>query len=245
MKPWGLLAAILVLGLAGSMFLLAPRGSRIAVTDAVLSPMGGGFALTAKIDNPGGPDRLIGVGTGDAAGGTIVGAVGAGGLAIPAGSAPGLAMDGAHGMLLELPDDADDGRLIPVTFEFAGAGEVSTRARVEVVAMDHGEMLDAGRDAPGLAMSVKPDGAGWLVELEVERFEFSRDAVDGPHQPGVGHGHLYLDGLKLQRMYDASARIGSLPKGSYEVRVVLNTNDHRAYASNGKPVAAAAQIEVD
>ncbi|MDJ0824099.1 MAG: copper chaperone PCu(A)C [Rhodobacter sp.] len=245
MKPLGLLAAILVLGVAGAVFLLAPRTPEITVTDAVLSPMGSSYALTAKIDNPGGPDRLIAAGSAEAERTMIAGTDRADVMAIPAGSTPSLAMDGAHGMFMGLPEDMAEGRLVPVTLVFENAGEIATRARVAAVEMDHGEKLEAGDEAPELEMSVTADGDGWAVSLEVSDFVFSREAVDGPHQPGVGHGHLYLNGLKLQRMYGTEARIGMLPTGSHEVRVVLNTNDHRAYARYGQPVAAVARIEVD
>lgn len=245
MKPLGLLAAIVVMGAAGAVFLLAPKAPEITVTDAVLSPMGGGHALTAKIENAGGPDRLIAVGSGEAERAMIAGTDRADLLAIPAGASPGLAIDGAHGMLTGLPKTMEEGRLVPVEFVFEAGGRVATRARVGGAAMQHGGVLEAGEGAPALSMTVTPDGDGWDVALDIELFEFSGDAVDGPHQPGVGHVHLYLNGLKLQRMYSPEARIGALPRGRHEVRVVLNTNDHRAYAVGGQAVEAVELIEVD
>ena len=51
--------------------------------------------------------------------------------------------------------------------------------------------------------------------------------------------------MKLGRMLEPEAHIGALPKGQHEVRVTLNTNDHRAYVVDDVPVSAAAQIVVD
>ena len=65
-----------------------------------------------------------------------------------------------------------------------------------------------------------------------------------PHVPGTGHAHLYLNGLKLGRLYVPSARIGALPPGDHMVRVTLNANDHRAYVVDGDPVTAIAPLSV-
>ncbi|MGR3804635.1 copper chaperone PCu(A)C [Marinibacterium profundimaris] len=99
------------------------------------------------------------------------------------------------------------------------------------------------RPAPDLALTATPDGDGWVLRVETENFTFNEDLADGPHVPGVGHAHLYLDGLKLQRLYQRDARIGALLPGRYTVRVTLNTNDHRIYAKDGKPISVTAIIE--
>ena len=62
--------------------------------------------------------------------------------------------------------------------------------------------------------------------------------MDGDHVAGTGHGHIYLNGLKLGRLYSSSAEIGPLPSGVHVVRVTLNTNNHKAYVVDGKPVTA-------
>ena len=129
LKPLPLVAALLVLALAGAALLLAPRGPQITLTDAVLSPMGEGLMLTLKIDSPDGPDRLLAVSSDEATQVMVMGAPFAGGLPIPAGGTPSLSADGAHGMLMGV-DDAGEGRLVPVTLTFQQAGEVSTRARI-------------------------------------------------------------------------------------------------------------------
>ena len=86
-----------------------------------------------------------------------------------------------------------------------------------------------GEPAPRLALSVAPDGDGWRVSIEAEDFTFSEEFVDLYHVPGMGHGHLYVGGMKMGRLYAPEAYIGALPKGQHEIRVTLNTNDHRAY----------------
>ncbi|MEC8197159.1 MAG: hypothetical protein VX228_12815, partial [Pseudomonadota bacterium] len=73
-------------------------------------------------------------------------------------------------------------------------------------------------------------------------FEFTPDLVDGPHVPGTGHGHIYINGLKLGRLYSPTTTIGNLPPGQHEIRVTLSTNDHRAYVVNDIPVTASATL---
>ena len=250
MKPLALLAALIVLGAAsGIMFFAIGRAPAITVTEAALHPMGNGHALTLKIDNPGPPDRLLSVASSE---GATVALTGAGaatdGLPIPGGSAPSLAMDGAHAMVMGLAGTADEGRLVPVTLTFADGGQVGTRARITGgTPMDYSAVFQVPADEPqpALALLANATGDGWTLTLQTTGFTFSRDAVDGPHQPGTGHGHVYLDGLKLARVYGDTYQVGPLPPGPHEFRVTLNTNDHRAYAVGGRPVTATVRVVAD
>lgn len=84
------------------------------------------------------------------------------------------------------------------------------------------------------------------ISLQTENFNFV-ELVEEPaaHVDGEGHGHLYLNGLKIQRMYGPSTKIGALPVGRHEISVTLNTNDHRFYAVNGERVEASEQININ
>ncbi len=222
-----------------------PEPSSITVTEARLHPMGDALILAARIDNPGAPDRLTGIGSEAAARALLTRED----LVVPGDSAPVLAMDGAHGVLMGLQGETAEGRLIPVTLWFEEAGRITTRARIVADGMDHSRGFDVpeGEPMPQLTVAVSEvasDGA-WSVTLETSDFTFSEDAVDGPHQPGVGHAHLYLNGLKLARLYSASGGIGALPSGQHTVEVVLNTNDHQAYVVDGQRVSATATIVVE
>lgn len=250
MKPlWLLGAAILLAFIGAGAWLFIMQAPGITLRDATLEPMGDGFALALTIDNPGLPDRLIEVSTSADAQLILAGALFSEGLAIPAGSTPGLAIDGAHGMLTDLEGSTAPGRLVPVTLRFANAGPASTRARIiEGMGASHGGTAYAvpkDEPAPAIALTVTADRDGWALRVETRNFTFDEAAADGPHAPGHGHAHIYLDGLKLSRLYGPTYRIGALPPGTYTVRVALNTNDHRAYEVNGERVAATAEITVD
>ncbi len=249
MKPNRVAVAASLIAIAvGAFFVFTDPGDTraVTVTGAELVPMGAGYALTAKIDNPGGPDLLTGIGSEDGDRAMLSG--GTGPLAIPSDSTPGLAMDGVHGMLVGLTGDTSEGRLVPVALWFEGAGKVTTRARITGgMEMDYSSGFDvpAGEPRPTISTLVTPEGEGWAIDLETGDFTFSKDAVDGAHEPGIGHGHLYLNGLKLQRVFGTKVTIGALPKGKYELRVTLNTNDHRAFRVDGQKVMATAKVNVD
>lgn len=208
----------------------------LSVSDASLHRMGDALIFVAKIDNPGGADRLTGIETDAAARSLLTGRD----LAIPAGATPSLAMDGVHGVLMGVQGRTEEGRLIPVSLWFENAGRLTTRARVARMEMDHTQHYEVaeGEPQPSLTLSAEPANDGWRVTLSTENFSFSQDTVDGPHRPGTGHGHLYLNGLKLQRVFGVITHIGALPPGNYTFRATLNTNDHRIYSISGKPVSA-------
>lgn len=246
MEGLRVLLAASFFGLAGlGLYFFSYDEVGVTVTDAELVPMGDGFMLTAKIENTGGADRLTGVAS-DAAGSVMLMGSGADGLAIPAESTPGLSGDGVHAMLSGIIGGNDEGRLVPVSFWFERAGKITTRARIDTADMDHGTSYSVpdGEAMPDVFITAKPQGHGWKIEVITGGFTFSKEAVDGPHQPGVGHGHLYLNGLKLQRIYEPEVFIGALPTGTHQVRVTLNTNDHRAYNVGDALVTAVAEIVV-
>jgi len=84
-------------------------------------------------------------------------------------------------------------------------------------------------------MSGRDDG-GYTVLVRTQNFTFSKEKADGPHEAGIGHGHLYVGGVKIGRVYGTTAIVPPLPVGEHIVRVTLNTNDHRTYVVDGDPV---------
>ena len=251
-KPLAGLGALFIGAAAAFLLLADARDPAPLVTDVIATPMHGlpgTLAVTARIENRGGPDQLTGAASDEATAAIFDGAATAA-LPIPAGSTPLLATDGAFLRLEGVTGPLDDGRLIPLTLSFARGGDIALRARL-VPMTDHmghgmGKLHEPaeGETVPTLTLRLTADGDGWIVTAETTGFAFSEDLVDQPHVPGTGHAHLYLDGLKLQRMYDPTARIGALPPGQHIVQVTLNTNDHQAYASGNETVTAMALIDV-
>lgn len=253
------LLAILAMAIAvlTGAWLLWPSGNGPAplLSSAVAIPLAtepGSFAVTMTIENRGGPDRLTAARSDEATSVAITGGTTPEGLPIPANGTPQLAMDGAHLRLSGLKGDPAEGRLIPVTLHFATAGDITTRARISAPDPNdhaaHGmdRTLDLGpiEVAPKVMMDLRPEGDGWAIKLDTGAFQLTETGVDGANIPGQGHAHLYLDGLKLERMYGPIAHIGALPVGQHIIQVILNSHDHRAIYAGGKPVGAIALIDV-
>ena len=237
-----------------------PSSRDILLSDAAAHAMtmGGRTVLmvTVKIDNRGGPDRLLSASSPEAESSMLHGSQSGEGLALPAQGPASLALDGAHLMLFEPEGEPAPGRLVPITLTFENAGQVSAKAKISAPASNgmggasphaaHGSvMMEVARnEAPSVDIQVSSEGKGWRVTAKVVNFRFAPENMDGPHEAGEGHGHLYLNGLKLRRMTGPEALIGALPPGEHVVRLSLNTNDHAAYAVEGRPIMAEATIKV-
>ena len=62
---------------------------------------------------------------------------------------------------------------------------------------------------------------------------------------GHGHAHVYVNGVKLGRVYGAWHHIGALPLGENEVTVSLYANDHSALASDGVKITSTSTVIVE
>ncbi|WP_102106812.1 hypothetical protein [Oceaniglobus roseus] len=227
----------------------------VSIRDAQAVPVEGApdeTLIFAQLAAALGPDRLLSA--------TLVGAdevriISDGALVLPAGSTPVLAADGAH-LRARLRGGLAEGQVLPLTLSFETAGRVTTRATAGAPfrpggAADLGLLslggictTGPGEPAPRLTLSVTPADGGWHLAVAAEDFTFTSPDRTLGHYPGQGHGHLYLNGLKLQRMYAPEARIGQLPPGDYVASVTLNTNDHRAYVVEDRPVEARVSFAV-
>ena len=251
--------AVFIAVLAAGFLLFRPSDqSQILIQDAVAAPLIGtpeALAVFLNIDNAGGPDTLIAATAPDA--GTTRLSDGHTRLAIPAQDTAALAADGAFILLENVSGGIDDGRTLPISLTFEAAGTISTRVRV-VAPRKQGNasafglfgigdicQIGEGEPAPEISLEAIPEAAGWQIHVTSKEFEFTPELADGPHVPGTGHGHIYLNGLKLGRLYSPHQKIGKLPAGEHEIRVTLSTNDHRAYVNGSVPVSSAIRIHSD
>ncbi|AVO38801.1 copper chaperone PCu(A)C [Pukyongiella litopenaei] len=251
--------AIVLTAMAMAAIVIVSRrsGPELLLTQATAAPVAGEpgrVAVFLNVVNRGGPDRIVAVRSIAAQRARLDSTVADAGLPIPGDATAALEPDGAHIRMDGVGGSLDDGRMIPVTLRFETAGEISTRARLVAPTRrgDAGSFglfglgdicrVGDGEPVPGISLAVREDGDGWIVEVQAENFTFAPDLADTAHVPGTGHGHLYVGGLKLQRLYQPTARIGALPPGTHEVRVTLNSNDHRAFVVGEQPVTAVATI---
>lgn len=99
--------------------------------------------------------------------------------------------------------------------------------------------------APRLRMELAPlpDGQHEL-RLAVENFTFVPDQGTRPRILGEGHAHLYVDRVKIGRLFDTTHRLPAFKAGVHEIAVDLVTTDHAVYTVNNYPVAARVVLRV-
>lgn len=92
---------------------------------------------------------------------------------------------------------------------------------------------------------VKDKKAGYNVHVTTSNFRFAPEHASGEHVEGEGHAHLYVDGVKINRVYGEWYHLPSLESGQRTIRMTLNANDHRVYARDGTPSAIEQTITVE
>lgn len=99
--------------------------------------------------------------------------------------------------------------------------------------------------APTILLRVTRDAiAGYNVNIETTNFTFTPESASEEHVPSQGHAHLYVNGEKIARVYGSWFHIPVLEPGENTIRATLNTNDHKEYAVDGKPIEATATVIV-
>ncbi len=103
--------------------------------------------------------------------------------------------------------------------------------------------VEPGPAAPSVEMTVTKDAvAGWNVHIKTVNFRFAPENASSVHVAGEGHAHLYVDDKKIDRVYGSWFHIDKLSENGAEVRVTLNTNDHRDIMVGGMPVKASQAV---
>lgn len=110
-------------------------------------------------------------------------------------------------------------------------------------AVMHDALTDAGTTAPSLTLHLTPeDGGGMNLHMMTENFRFAPEAVNGPHAPGEGHAHVYIDGTKIARAYGPWVHIASIPDDAQTLTVTLNANNHSTLTTGDQPITASIDL---
>ena len=105
--------------------------------------------------------------------------------------------------------------------------------------MQHGMIEVPAVGAPQVAVSVEEDLMnGWNVTITTNNFRFTPELVNSENVDNTGHAHLYVDGIKIARLYGPHFHIPYLPVGNHEISVNLSTNDHSYYLVDGNQIGA-------
>ncbi len=116
---------------------------------------------------------------------------------------------------------------------------------LEKYSLNQHEKYEIPVDVPRPEIVIHPmldSKGGYNLHLSVKNFKFAPERVNSEDSAHEGHGHIYLNGKKLGRVYGEWVHL-SLPTGKNEVKVTLNTNTHKDLYYDGSPVEAIIEIE--
>lgn len=99
------------------------------------------------------------------------------------------------------------------------------------------------RAAPTLDLKVYAlaDGS-FNLQLQTSNFTFTPQNIDMAPVPGEGHAHLYVDGVKLARLYGEWHHLPTLPPDAEALTVSLYANNHQGFAVNGALIADSVRL---
>lgn len=91
--------------------------------------------------------------------------------------------------------------------------------------------------APTIAMDLVPDPAsGHNLIFDIQGFEMTPKDVNQAVEPGTGHGHLFVNGENIGRLYAEMRHMINLPKGEVTIHMYLGGNDHKVWIAGGQPM---------
>lgn len=85
---------------------------------------------------------------------------------------------------------------------------------------------DEDHEGPTFEVQVLKDPVeGWNI-LIVTEVRWAPERVSTEHVEEEGHAHVYVDGVKVSRIYGMWHFLGDLEPGTHEIRIELSQNDH-------------------
>lgn len=114
-----------------------------------------------------------------------------------------------------------------------------THVHADGMMHDHGKPLEVEMDAaPYVDLQLIPlaDG-GYNVRIQTLNFTFAPQKVGMEPQADEGHAHLYIDGIKIARIYSEWFHLDVLPADAEMVSVGLYANNHQPLAVDGAPIS--------
>lgn len=111
-----------------------------------------------------------------------------------------------------------------------------------------GHVMVASVEAPeglSVGLEARPDAiSGLNIRVTTTGFTFTPEAANGEDVPGEGHAHIYVDGVKITRLYGPDYHLTAVEPGDREIRVSLNTNSHADYVRGARVVDAVQTVTV-
>lgn len=150
--------------------------------------------------------------------------------------------EGEHELRLEL--SANDHSLLVVDGEPVAA--ITTITQPAATPHMHMGTMEDVPAAAGVTLDVQPDPKeGYAVYIQTTGFTLAPENASEAHVPGEGHVHLYVDDVKVARVYSDWFYLPALGGGEHVIRAELNTNDHRKYTADGVVIHDSVTVTAD
>ena len=94
-------------------------------------------------------------------------------------------------------------------------------------------------------MAEQDEAGGVNVRIVTDGWWWAPEEVNMANAPGAGHAHVYVDGVKINRVYGPYYYLTGLEPGMREIRVSLNTNGHGELTYEGRPLEASTMIAIN
>ncbi len=106
--------------------------------------------------------------------------------------------------------------------------------------------VDEAEPTPSMRIHMAADSMdGFNIFLETENFRFTPQSVDTLPVSNEGHAHLYVNGVKVARMYSPWHHLSTklLREGINRLEVEFSSNDHSVWSIAGVPIGADVLID--
>lgn len=112
----------------------------------------------------------------------------------------------------------------------------------------HSETLELSEatTVPTITVEAFPDlKSGVNVKTTVTDFIFAPERASTEHVEGEGHAHIYVDGMKMGRVYGQWHHLDGLEDGDHEIKVTLNANSHEALTIDGVKIEGTSSVSIN
>ena len=103
---------------------------------------------------------------------------------------------------------------------------------------DGSRMWDGKKKATIKVIAQKDMMSGYNIRIKTKNFKWAPERASMAHRAGEGHAHIYVDEVKVARVYGEWFHLSTanlnLSPGTHVIRVDLNGNDHVPYMVGGK-----------
>ena len=132
----------------------------------------------------------------------------------------------------------------PITIHVRAESDGEGRDAITAGDGHHDKTIEAPADL-SVGVEAKLDElSGLNLKITTTGFTFAPENAGGEHVPDEGHAHVYVDGVKDNRVYGHYYHLSGLDPGERTIRITLSANSHEQYAKGEHPVEVTTTIVV-